>query len=650
MSYASFFPRLKPTYKRHVRKSNLLRGESLERRELLTVTYNLNEAFVAHEMDASESDSSFGLFSAGHFDEAMPGGFTPFTTAEHTNNWASDPKLQGWYVANNVIVPAVVVNTDTVNPVTTFFGATLDPSQILMHSGGISSNGFVAPLHDAIIRFTAPSAGDYTVDGDWESLHPGVTRNLVLHNGATLFSSVNDNSNFSLSVTLADGDTIDFVVNDYNGIGGDSTGLRAVITAPNPNEPPVIANQSFDIDENLAAVGTIAATGDTLTYTITGGADSAMFQITGDNQLSFIAPPDHENPGDDGGNNVYDLTITVVDNNGAAASADLDVTVNNITASITGTVFVDADGDGLFDGGTETAIDGVTVELLDSALMVIDNDVTSMGGVYAFEVDDELATYRLRESQPTGVDDGAAIVGDADGNGTTGEPIDGSIISSNEMQLTLTGVDAADYDFTEVGQAVQAGDTATIGFWQNKNGQALIEQGGSNLANWLTDNFGNVFANTFTGGDGEDVARFYKDEFFKKKLKGTSKVDAQFMATALATYFTSSNLSGGNVAASYGFNVTETGIGTNVVNVGESGEAFGVDNNTNMTIMSKLVATNNSTDTDGTMNNDADGYSHIYDANGDGILDFAENTLRGTKNVAKAGLAKVGRHDMLSPN
>jgi hypothetical protein len=61
---------------------------------------------------------------------------------------------------------------------------------------------------------------------------------------------------------------------------------------------------------------------------------------------------------------------------------------------------------------------------------------------------------------------------------------------------------------------VASGDTATIGFWQNKHGQALIRQGGAALADWLTNNFGNVFGDTFIGGDGDDVASFYRDQLF----------------------------------------------------------------------------------------------------------------------------------------
>ena len=127
--------------------------------------------------------------------------------------------------------------------------------------------------------------------------------------------------------------------------------------------------------------------------------------------------------------NVYEVEVEANDGNGLMSTQTITVNVLNETATIIGTVFVDADGDGLYDGGTETAIDGVTVELLDSAFAVLDDDLTSMGGGYGFDVDDEFATYHIRETQPTGVEEGAAILGSAGG----------SVIDSNEMQLTLTG-------------------------------------------------------------------------------------------------------------------------------------------------------------------------------------------------------------------
>ena len=95
------------------------------------------------------------------------------------------------------------------------------------------------------------------------------------------------------------------------------------------------------------------------------------------------------------------------------------------------------------------------------------------------------------------------------------------------------------------------------------------------------------------------------------------------MAVALATYFTSNTLAG-QVAASFGFHVTDTGIGTNIVNVGTKGAAFSVANGSNRTIMQLLLATNNLTD----QPNSTLGYVAIYDQNGDGAISSAESSLR----------------------
>ncbi len=290
-------------------------------------------------------------------------------------------------------------------------------------------------------------------------------------------------------------------------------------------------------------------------------------------------------------------------------------------ASITGEVFVDVNQNGLYDAN-EPGIDGVIIELLDESGAAILDDLgnpitatTSNGGFYLFE-DLDIGTYQLHEIQPSGVDDGPELLGSL-----------GGVIPANDtMQLALERTDATDYVFAELGQQVTSGDTATIGFWHNKHGQALIAQGGTALAQWLTANFDNVFGDQFAGADGSDVARFFNDQLFKQKGKksaGPAKVDAQFMAVALATYFTSNNLAG-NVAAEYGFNVTDTGIGTRVVNVGSGGGAFNVADNTDLTIMQLLEATNELTD----LPDGISGFAHIYDTNGDGQIDDSEAALR----------------------
>ena len=47
------------------------------------------------------------------------------------------------------------------------------------------------------------------------------------------------------------------------------------------------------------------------------------------------------------------------------------------------------------------------------------------------------------------------------------------------------------------------------------------------------------------------------------------------------------------MAAQYGFTVSGDGLGTAAVNVGSDGDAFGVANNTTLTVMDLLLATNN---------------------------------------------------------
>jgi hypothetical protein len=64
---------------------------------------------------------------------------------------------------------------------------------------------------------------------------------------------------------------------------------------------------------------------------------------------------------------------------------------------------------------------------------------------------------------------------------------------------------------------------------------------------------------------------------------------AQFFAAALASYFTSTTLDGKNpVPVKFGFNQSPGGTGGHTYNVGNNGAAFGVPNNTNLTVLQIL--------------------------------------------------------------
>jgi hypothetical protein len=140
------------------------------------------------------------------------------------------------------------------------------------------------------------------------------------------------------------------------------------------------------------------------------------------------------------------------------------------------------------------------------------------------------------------------------------------------------------------------GETATIGFWHNKNGQALIDSlnGGpsaTNLANWLASEFPYLYGvnstTNLTNKTNADVAALFLQDFSVTGMK----TDAQILGAALATYVTNSTLAG-NAAVSYGFVVSSTGTGSTTYNVGSYGTAIGLSNNTSYTVFALLQQAN----------------------------------------------------------
>ena len=139
----------------------------------------------------------------------------------------------------------------------------------------------------------------------------------------------------------------DVTVKVADAIGRSAT-LSVTVTVTNDNEAPMIdaGSDSFRVDENTATT-TIVQTyeaSDTdaasnLTWTL-GGTDAGAFSITRNSQvhgeLRFRSVPDYEHPDDIplvavlGGDNVYDITVTVADGSGESATLPVTVTVNDL--------------------------------------------------------------------------------------------------------------------------------------------------------------------------------------------------------------------------------------------------------------------------------------------------------------------------------
>ncbi len=164
----------------------------------------------------------------------------------------------------------------------------------------------------------------------------------ILGDGTTL--EFNPGADFQ-DLAVGESRDVTVTVEADDGSGG-TTSADMTFTVNGTNDAPVITNPvlSFAIDENTSAVTTItssdADTSDPAVYAIAGGADAALFQIdSSSGALSFIAPPDFETPLDDGGNNIYDVDVSVTDGTDTDVES-VQVTVDNVTENAVATVSI----------------------------------------------------------------------------------------------------------------------------------------------------------------------------------------------------------------------------------------------------------------------------------------------------------------------
>ena len=122
--------------------------------------------------------------------------------------------------------------------------------------------------------------------------------------------------------------------NDGNG-GTATQTINVTVTAVSDESPVFTSATAVSVAENTTAVLTVVATDDdlpaeTVTYSISDGADKDLFEITSDGVLTFKTAPDFEAPADAGTNNVYAVQVTADDGNGGSTTQDINVTVTAV--------------------------------------------------------------------------------------------------------------------------------------------------------------------------------------------------------------------------------------------------------------------------------------------------------------------------------
>lgn len=114
------------------------------------------------------------------------------------------------------------------------------------------------------------------------------------------------------------------------GGGGNGGGGGGAANSP----PAFVSGTSVTVPENTAGVFHTATAsdpdGDPLTFSLAGGPDAALLQITASGALSFIAPPDFDAPADADRDNIYEVAIRVSDGR-TSVTQTLRITVTDVT-------------------------------------------------------------------------------------------------------------------------------------------------------------------------------------------------------------------------------------------------------------------------------------------------------------------------------
>ncbi|MDB5334930.1 MAG: hypothetical protein JWN70_549 [Planctomycetaceae bacterium] len=114
-----------------------------------------------------------------------------------------------------------------------------------------------------------------------------------------------------------------------------SAGESYVIFGNGNHAPEFTTPTTINVAENQTAVITLVTTdvdlpAQTVTYSITGGADQSKFAITSSGVLTFVTAPDFETPTDASGDNIYVLQVTASDGNGGQTNQNIAVTVTAV--------------------------------------------------------------------------------------------------------------------------------------------------------------------------------------------------------------------------------------------------------------------------------------------------------------------------------
>ena len=300
---------------------------------------------TATDSDASDSVTRYAI--TGGADE------TKFSITETGTNkgklvfsTAPDYEANGSTAGTNVYKVQITATSGTgarqATKAATFTITVTDVDEPPTKPAAPTVTGIPAKPTELSVTWTAPAnAGKPTITGYQLQYRKGTSGNFTLAAGtvtaiSTTLRGLTKGTAYQVQVRAknAEGDS------PWSAAGSGSTAANAEVQFASTRTGSLNENSSTTANI-LTLDATDADTGDSISYAITGGADSGAFTIEDTDKLRFTTSPDYENPTDvqsssptnGAANNEYIVEVTATSGTGARASTaaqTLTITVNDV--------------------------------------------------------------------------------------------------------------------------------------------------------------------------------------------------------------------------------------------------------------------------------------------------------------------------------
>ena len=423
--------------------------------------------------------------------------------------------------------------TATTNKLNPTFNSEVELTYTLANASGVATSGVLVGLEwpDGLTWVGDDSAGAYnpsTREWNVDNIAANGTRQLKIR------ATVGTNASYTVTGEVIYAFNEDPDSKPFNRLSIPNEDDTANVTVyPVENKPPKLDSfVALSHPENALDVAIVAATdtnGDTLSYSITGGADAALFTLNSQTgQLSFKTAPDYENPLDADKNNVYQVILTASDGS-LTATQTMEVTITDLVENVapdiisnggdtigtitmpenqtvvTTVIATDANSDKLtykFSGGPDRSlfqINAVTGTLIFVAApdyeQPSDADKNNIYIVQVAVTDGKLTTSQTLRITITNVHENTPP--DITSNGGS----DAEYLTIPEGQVAVTTVTATDVDKDKLTYQLGSDGDETL-FQINTNTGTLAFSGAPDYENPLDTNKDNIYIVTVIANDG----------------------------------------------------------------------------------------------------------------------------------------------------